>query len=198
MVRRWPTPGAMAAATDVDYGAAGRANQLDPLDDTIATWADKPGGRLLVTAGPQTGKTAKFCYQTIPWLLADEPDLRIVVATYSHLWASALQERIVWHAGRHRVALQSRAVQATCAMGAMPPRPVDVLIVDDPHRSDDDAASQVNRDRVWAWWRSEALCRLTPTARVLVASRRWHDDDLVGRLLASEPLGDAWDVHEVS
>lgn len=191
MDRRWPTPGHMASDVDEHLDGSPR----DQLDDAIATWADTPGGRLLVTAGPQSGKTTKFCHQMIPWLLADEPELRIVAATYSHLWASALQERIVWHAGRYGVAVRPGAVRVSCVTGVMPRGPTNVLIVDDPHKSDEDAASQVNRDRVWAWWEREALCRLTPDARVLVASRRWHDDDLAARLLASE--AGCWDHRTV-
>jgi hypothetical protein len=181
-------------ATDVDGHPGG--SPMDKLDSQIAAWADKPGGALLVTAGPQSGKTTKFCYQTVPWLLADEPDLRIVVATYSHLWARELRDRIYWHAGRYGVDVQAGMIRAACVTGVMPPAPADVLIVDDPHRNDEQASSQVNRDRVWAWWQSEALCRLVPDARVLVASRRWADDDLAGRLLASEP--DRWDHHDIA
>lgn len=182
-------------ASDVDEHLDG--STMDQLDDAIAAWADKPGGRLLVTAGPQTGKTTKFCYQTVPWLLANEPDLRIVVATYSHTWAQHLGMGIRYACGEAGVNVGPRAVRTVGVCGPTPSgSQVDVLIVDDPFRNSEQAQSQVQRDKVWAWWQHEALTRLMPDARVLVASRQWHDDDLAGRLLAAEP--DRWDHHVIA
>jgi hypothetical protein len=68
----------------------------------------------------------------------------------------------------------------------------DLGIVDDPVGSIDDADSQTVRDSVWEWWTWNFLPRLKPGACVVVISTRWHEDDLMGRLLAAQP--GRWEV----
>jgi predicted phage terminase large subunit-like protein len=60
-------------------------------------------------------------------------------------------------------------------------------LVDDPLRSAEDADSKIIRDKQWDWWVSDAVPRLKPHASAVVISTRWHEADLVGRLLEEEP-----------
>jgi phage terminase large subunit-like protein len=62
----------------------------------------------------------------------------------------------------------------------------DLLAVDDPFKNDRAAASKLVRDSVWDVYLSAGVTRLEPGGRVLIVSTRWHEDDLVGRVLASE------------
>ncbi len=68
-----------------------------------------------------------------------------------------------------------------------------LLLIDDPVRSRDDAESQVYRDRVWDWYRDDLYTRLEPGGSVILTMTRWHEDDLAGRILASED-GPSWTV----
>lgn len=56
-------------------------------------------------------------------------------------------------------------------------------IVDDPLKNREDANSVPIREKVWDWYASTFYTRLAPDARVLIIMTRWHEDDLVGRLL---------------
>lgn len=58
-----------------------------------------------------------------------------------------------------------------------------LMIVDDPIKNAEDAQSPVMRDKLWDWWQSTFLTRREPNAKVLVIMSRWHEDDLVGRLM---------------
>lgn len=58
-----------------------------------------------------------------------------------------------------------------------------LMIVDDPIKNAEEAASPVMRDKLWDWWQSTFLTRREPGAKVLVIMSRWHEDDLVGRLI---------------
>lgn len=60
------------------------------------------------------------------------------------------------------------------------------IVIDDPVRNRAQADSVVFRDRAWEWWQDDLSTRLQPGAWVVVVMTRWHEDDLVGRLLASE------------
>lgn len=58
------------------------------------------------------------------------------------------------------------------------------LIIDDFLKNREEANSQTIRDSIWQWYSSTAYTRLAPGGGVLVIATRWHDDDLVGRLIA--------------
>lgn len=67
----------------------------------------------------------------------------------------------------------------------------DLLIVDDPVKSQREADSAAAREHLWEWFRSDLVTRLKPGGRIVVVMTRWHPDDLGGRLLASS---DGWRV----
>jgi predicted phage terminase large subunit-like protein len=68
----------------------------------------------------------------------------------------------------------------------------DLIIIDDPIRSQADAESSRQRDHVWDWFKSDVTTRLKPGGRVVLIMTRWHPDDLGGQLL--EQAGDEWRV----
>lgn len=152
------------------------------VDEAIAEWAADGPSWLLLLAGPQTGKTTKACLQTVPWLLEAEPQLRITVVTYSHAWAQQLHNRIVTSAGHHGVTMPAGAVRVCGVGGPLPHRLFDVLIVDDPVKNRGDATSPTLQEHIWQWWQHEALTRLPPAPRVLVAATSYDPNDLPGRL----------------
>ena len=58
-------------------------------------------------------------------------------------------------------------------------------IVDDPIKNNDEANSLVMRDHLWDWWQSTWLTRREPGVKWLLIMSRWHEDDIVGRILNS-------------
>lgn len=74
--------------------------------------------------------------------------------------------------------------------GPLTGRGANVLLIDDPHKNRQEAESQTMRDRVWEWFTSTAYTRLEKGGVAIVIMTRWHEDDLVGRLLKS---GEHWD-----
>lgn len=63
----------------------------------------------------------------------------------------------------------------------------DLLIIDDPIKNNEEAQSQTMRDKVWDEWETTLSTRLHKGASVIVVMTRWHEDDLVGRLLERSP-----------
>ena len=76
------------------------------------------------------------------------------------------------------------------AGGSIGGRRCDVLIVDDPFNSWEDASSEPLRERIWWWWLSTASTRREPDCITVVLQTRWHEDDLIGHLLRGE--GEHW------
>lgn len=73
--------------------------------------------------------------------------------------------------------------------------PADVALIDDPIKDREEAESATVRQAVWDWYTAQVLTRLRKDGRQLVVMTRWHEDDLVGRLLASgRASGQEWRV----
>jgi len=72
----------------------------------------------------------------------------------------------------------------------------DLIVIDDPVK-DAKAAHSVNaREALWEWYQETLRGRLEPGGKIIVVMSRWHEDDLVGRLLAhseSDPEADQWE-----
>lgn len=66
----------------------------------------------------------------------------------------------------------------------------DLLIVDDPFKNRQEADSKVIRKNVWQEWEDTLKTRIQGQKIVIVIHTRWHDDDLIGKLLKQE------DAHE--
>ena len=60
------------------------------------------------------------------------------------------------------------------------------LILDDPIKNMEDAESAGARQRVWDWFVSTAYTRLEKDAKVIIIMTRWHEDDVIGRLMRGE------------
>jgi predicted phage terminase large subunit-like protein len=69
-----------------------------------------------------------------------------------------------------------------------------IALSDDPFKDREEADSERRRDLVWDWYRSTLFTRLMPGGAIVLIQTRWHEDDLAGRLLASES---DWDVLEL-
>jgi hypothetical protein len=79
--------------------------------------------------------------------------------------------------------------------GAVLGRGADVILIDDPFSTMEDALSDVARKTVWDWYTGTAYNRLMPGGAIVVINHRMHEDDLSGRLLAQAAAGgDHWEV----
>lgn len=70
--------------------------------------------------------------------------------------------------------------------GALTGRSADVMIIDDAVKNSKQADSPQQRQMIWEWYQAVATTRLSPGAIVVVIGTRWHEDDLIGRLLAQD------------
>lgn len=77
-------------------------------------------------------------------------------------------------------------------LGGVTGRGADLLIIDDPIKTRQEAESETYRNRVWDEYQSSLSTRLMPNGAQIIILTRWHHDDLAGRLLQNEP--DEWEV----
>lgn len=73
----------------------------------------------------------------------------------------------------------------------------DFGLLDDPFKNAKEAYSKVRRDVVWEFYISTFLPRLEKDGSQLITTTRWHEDDLVGRLIEQDGTveqGGKWTV----
>lgn len=61
-----------------------------------------------------------------------------------------------------------------------------LLLVDDPLKNAEDAASETIREKQKEWWKSTFYTREEPGGAIVIIQTRWHEDDLSGWLLSRE------------
>lgn len=195
---QWKSPGEMAAATNPNTV---NTPALQLIDDALVEAFNTPDSRLIITMAPQEGKSVRVASDFPVWCLTQNPDLRIVTASYGQNLANrngrSIRNRIITHPELGlKLASDNGSVSEwslegreggvlSVGIGAgVTGRAADMLIIDDPVKDRKEADSQTYRDNVWDWWTDAASARLAPGAPVVVILTRWHEDDLAGRLLA--------------
>ena len=159
---------------------------------------------LLIETPPQHGKSMTVTEALPSWRLGADPDARIILAAYN----DELAERFL---RRNREKLQrfgdtlfgvsvgglnrASALELHGHRGGMIARgvrsgitgnPADLILIDDPVKSREEADSDVWRAKVWEEWQNSLKSRLAAGAKVIVIMTPWHEDDLAGRLLRAE------------
>jgi predicted phage terminase large subunit-like protein len=161
--------------------------------------------RLIVTVPPRHGKSHQGTIRYPVYRLEQDPTQRVVIAAYSQTLANTFSRqarRIATQ--RMEIASDRKAVEQwdTTAGGGL--RAVGVgagitglganlILIDDPVKSREEAESEAYRERVWNWYRDDLYTRLEPGGAVVLTMTRWHEDDLAGRILASDDAN-SWTV----
>lgn len=197
------------------------ARHLQVIDDAIeaaARWVDTGGaeglGHIIISMPPRHGKTMTTSRLMPAWFLGRWPERRVILASYgadlarkNSRWArnvigSAAYQQVFPGV---RLAADSRAAEsfdlagheggldAVGVGGGLTGKGGHIIVVDDPIKSRAEAESLTYRNKVWDWYTDDLYTRREPGGAVIVVMTRWHADDLVGRLLKTEP--DKW--HEI-
>lgn len=168
--------------------------------------------RLIVTMPPRHGKSEMVSVQFPAWLIGRNKDRNIIEASYSGDLASDFgrQVRNIIASREYGFLFDTKlsedsqakgkwntdgrgAYNAVGIGGATTGKGADFLIIDDYCKNRQDAESQVIRDGTWEWYTSTARTRLSPDGAIVILATRWHDDDLIGRVLRSGNA-EKWEV----
>lgn len=161
--------------------------------------------RLMLFVPPRHGKSEMVTVRYPVWRMEQEPSLRVVVGAYSQTLAnrfSRKSRRIAKE--RFELDRERKAVEEWETVGGGTYRAVGVgagitgqgghlIIIDDPVKNREEANSETYREKVWQWYTDDLYTRLEPDATVILIMTRWHEDDLAGRILASDDA-DQWTV----
>jgi predicted phage terminase large subunit-like protein len=156
------------------------------------------GGRFIITAPPQHGKS-EFISRWVPtWYLNLFQDRKIILATYAaeyaQKWGSAVRENLTendiakvplrWDTKSKKKFMTKAGGQMMVAGigGPATGEGCHVLICDDAVKNYEEALSPRIQERNLNWYRTVARTRMQENATVIILQTRWHENDLAGAL----------------
>lgn len=154
---------------------------------------------------PRHGKSEMVTVRYPIWRLKQKPSMRVIVGAYNQTLAEKFSRKARRIAetqltlSKERTAAedweteQGGGFRAVGVGGGITGQGGDLIIIDDPVKNREEANSQVYRQRVYDWYTDDLYTRLEPGAAMILIMTRWHEDDLAGRILASED-GPSWEV----
>lgn len=173
--------------------------------------------KLIVSVPPQHGKSHGASVALPAFMLGQNPELRIAVASYAKALASGFNRQaqqmidspiysrmfpdtMLGHSRLHNTG--KKAIRRQDLFGlvdhnggymaagrgsSLTGKTVDIMIMDDLYRDSTEANSPTVRDKTWLWYMNVVRARLDNNASELIVFTRWHEDDIIGRLLHREP-----------
>jgi predicted phage terminase large subunit-like protein len=188
-----------------------RAKHLELLCSKLEAVENGDLRRLIVQMPPRHGKSECVSKKFPAWFLGRNPKKEMIVCSYSADLAydfSRISRDTFLEWGprlfdvelsqdssavtRWGIAGYRGGMTAAGVGGPITGRGAHVAIIDDPFKNWQDAASKTIRENVWNWYRSTLRTRLAPSGAIIIVMTRWHQDDIVGRILKES--GDDWEV----
>lgn len=155
--------------------------------------------RLIIQMPPRHGKSEMVSRILPAYYLARHPSRFVCLTSYSYSLAGTLSRAARDNYERAGLEMRSEAgavahwetragggMFAAGVGGSITGKGFDIGIVDDVLKDAEEANSLVVRDKVWDWYLSTFSTRTEPDAAIVVMGTRWHEDDLIGRLLLNE------------
>lgn len=163
--------------------------------------------KLIIFMPPRHGKSELTSVKFPAWALGKNPNRRIIHTSYAAGLSESFSRRIrdSIEEQRYKVIFpgvetckDSRAVDewnieghkggmiAAGVGGAITGYGADIFIIDDPVKNQEEAESEIYRERCWDWYRSVVRTRLEPGAAQILIMTRWHQKDLAGMILSEQ------------
>lgn len=155
--------------------------------------------RLLITMPPRHGKSETITVRLPLRFLAQHPEDNVLVTGYNQQFARKFGRKTRNLAESAGILSDDKTASdewATAGGGLYMARGVGSpptgtgfarIIIDDPVKNREEAESETYRNKVWDWYTDDIYTRLEPGGKLIVVMTRWHEDDLAGRAIVSEP-----------
>lgn len=160
---------------------------------------------LVVSMPPQHGKS-ELITRTLPaWYISNNPTHRAVIISYGDDLAVGFGRRNkekIEEFGKYFNVKLNRKVSAdghfeiykhkgsitSVGIGAgITGKSAELIVIDDPIKNQTEADSETYRKRIWGEFLSSVNTRLQANGKVVIIQTRWHEDDLIGRLIENMP-----------
>lgn len=169
--------------------------------------------RLMICMPPRHSKSMTTSEYFPAWYLGKYPDRSVILTSYESDYAASWGRKVRGlieeygssmfpheittrkdsrAANRWNIEGHTGGMYTAGAGGALTGKGGELIIIDDPHKNDQEAASPTIQEKIWDWYQATLLTRLHPGGCIILILTRWHTGDLAGRLLEHE--GEDWTV----
>lgn len=171
-----------------------------------------PRTLVMVAQPPRTGKSFTTTIHGATWIAGKVPNANTMCLSFG-------QELQVEFAGRHKTLFTNKRysqvfngttigpvdtigtkiltnghrLMNTSFYSGITGRGARFIWVDDPHKDINEANNADRRNKAWNTLVTSGISRMAGNASVFVTQTRWHDDDIMGRLLASDNIRSKFD-----
>lgn len=161
--------------------------------------------RLMIFMPPRHGKSEISTKKFPSWVLGKSPEFPIITSTYSQDLSNKFGQgtRDILFSRNYQGIFDTRLREDSTAKaswmttegggyeavgvgGPITGKGFKIGIIDDPFKNDEEAESEIIRDKVHDWYKTTFYTRQEGNAAIVLINTRWHDDDLSGRLLKEE------------
>jgi len=206
---------AFIAAVDATYKFGTHLKRLGALLMQVEVGVKD---RIAVSMGPRFGKSQMISVYYPAWYLGKHPDHKMIMASHTSDLAIDMARKVrnLMQSDEYKrifpgvqIAADAKAagkwnttkggeVFAVGVGGALAGRGAHLIVADDPISEQDiKAGNTASLDTVYEWFRAGLRTRLMPEGRIAVLHTRWHQRDLIGRLIKDGAMNEGGDKYEV-
>jgi len=173
--------------------------------------------RIAVSMAPRMGKSQMISIYYPAWYLGKHPDHKVIVASHTADLAIVMARKVrnlintpeykaifpdTNIASDAKAAAQWNTTKggeyfAIGVGGALAGRGAHLIIADDPLSEQDiKAGNTTSLDNTYEWFSAGLRTRLMPDGKICVLHTRWHQRDLIGRLIKDSAMNEGGDSYE--
>lgn len=179
--------------------------QTNFIIDHIQMMLDGKIEKLMIFMPPRHTKSETVTVRLPAYILEHEGHKRVIVGAYTQTLVNKFsrktrriaQSRITLSKERTAVedweTLEMGGLRAVGVGGGITGQGGDWIIIDDPVKNREEANSETYREKCFDWYTDDLYTRREPGCKMILIMTRWHQDDLAGRILASDD-GPNWTV----
>jgi len=173
--------------------------------------------RIAVSMAPRMGKSQMISIYYPAWYLGKHPDHKVIVASHTADLAVVMARKVrnLINTPEYQQIFPNTRIAADAKAagqwnttkggeyfsigvgGALAGRGAHLIIADDPLSEQDiKAGNTTSLDTAYEWFSAGLRTRLMPGGKICVLHTRWHQRDLIGRLLKDSAMNEGGDNYE--
>jgi len=205
---------AFIAAIDPNYKFGKHLKRLGAL---LMDVEQNIKNRIAVSMAPRMGKSQMISIYYPAWYLGKHPDHKVIVASHTADLAVVMARKVrnLINTPEYRAIFPETSIAADAKAaaqwnttkggeyfaigvgGALAGRGAHLIIADDPLSEQDiKAGNTTSLDSTYEWFSAGLRTRLMPDGKICVLHTRWHQRDLIGRLIKDSAMNEGGDKYE--
>jgi len=174
--------------------------------------------RIAVSMAPRMGKSQMISIYYPAWYLGKHPDHKVIVASHTADLAVVMARKVrnLINTPEYKAIFPNTSIASDAKAaaqwnttkggeyfaigvgGALAGRGAHLIIADDPLSEQDiKGGNTTSLDSAYEWFSAGLRTRLMPEGKICVLHTRWHQRDLIGRLIKDSAMNEGGDSYEI-